>query len=228
MLLNVALVGRNISHSLSKSMYEDLLGREIDYNLLDYSKESEIPFLKTLFQDFELGGLSITSPYKKHFVGDVTFESELVSSLGIINCIKKEEDLYVATNTDLLACKVILSKFLDMTTSKIILLGNGDMANVFKLLLKEKGLDYKQYYRSRDGDLSSLDLSLGNEKSLIINCCSRSFSFAGAVGSKDTFWDLNYGHDDHQSYLTNKCQYVDGLELLRLQAKFALKFWNIA
>ena len=71
-----ALVGKDISHSLSQSIYERLLQQAIDYTLLDYEKSEDIPTLSYIFNN-GLKGLSITSPYKSYFYNDVICEDEL-------------------------------------------------------------------------------------------------------------------------------------------------------
>ena len=48
-MLKLALVGKEISHSLSQKMYEDLLKQKVDYSLLDYSSNQLIPPLSVLF-----------------------------------------------------------------------------------------------------------------------------------------------------------------------------------
>ena len=63
---------------------------------------------------------------------------------------------------------------------------------------------------------------------LVINCCSRSYCFDGVIDKGTLFWDQNYLLAHHKRLLTGKVlSYIDGMELLTLQGKYALKFWGI-
>jgi shikimate dehydrogenase len=222
----LGLVGRNISHSKSKKVYEKILGKDVDYSLLDYPTEYEIPTLDEIFSG-GLIGLSITSPYKGHFIDQVVIDNKFVNNMGIINCIKKSDEKYFATNTDYLAIEVLLSNYLK-EHSAVTILGNGMMARVCISILNILAMPYKQYSRSVDGAIDTLDLALEDKKVLVINSCSRDYVFNGKLGVMDTFWDMNYSFDPHANNLKKKCNYEDGLELLTLQGRFAVDFWNIS
>ncbi len=220
-MLKLALVGKNIAHSKSQEMYEGILNEKVDYRLLDFDSEVDITPIEAIFD--EVIGLSITSPYKKHFLKDVKMTPE-IQSLGAINCIFKDGADYRATNTDYLAVKEIISnRFFSKT---IVILGDGVMASITTKVLDELGVKFKQFSRRSDGDLNGLNLSGKNQ--LIINTCSRSFEFNNHLSSDAIFWDYNYSYTPHINYFKNhNVDYIDGLEMLHLQAKHALKFWRI-
>ena len=68
-----------------------------------------------------------------------------------------------------------------------------------------------------------------DNKSIVINCCSRDYHFSGLLRKNIVlFWDLNYSMSySTDSVLYGNNIYCDGKELLHLQAKHALKFWDI-
>ena len=214
----LGLLGKNISHSKSKLMYEDILKREVQYSLFDYDDPEMIPKLSEFFNNIE--GLSVTSPYKKHFLNHVSID-ENVKDLRVINCIKKVGNEFLATNTDFLAVKELVQQF-DYET--IVLLGSGAMARITTQIFDDLNLKYTQYSRSKNGDISSLDLT-SFKKCLIINSCSRDFIFKGKVPKDSIFWDYNYNNSAQEENISSS-RYVDGLSLLRLQAVYALEFWN--
>jgi len=218
----LGLLGANISHSKSKKMYEELLNEAVDYTLFDFPKPDLIPPLTELFSMVE--GLSITAPYKKHFLSSVVVASN-IKELNAINCVKKSGDIFLATNTDFLAVKeLFLSNF---RSSRVIILGDGSMAKITQVVLDELDIKYDQYSRKKSGDISRLDLSSISKKSVIINTCSRSFTFLGELPKSCTFWDYNYAHSNHELMPLNPDQhYLNGLSLLKLQAKFALEYWS--
>mgnify|MGYP000669307923 CR=1 FL=1 len=201
-------------------MYEDLLGTSVNYRLLDYVSPEDIPAINEVFKG--LDGLSITSPYKKHFLDEVQVVSE-VQNLESINCISKVNGKFYGTNTDYFALKEIISE--RYMEKKILILGDGVMAKVTIQILDCLGLSYEQYSRRVSGDLNKL--SFVGENLLIVNTCSRDFILSSEPSPNAVFWDYNYSFEPHINYFESiSTQYVDGLELLRLQARHALDFWN--
>ncbi len=91
--------------------------------------------------------------------------------------------------------------------------------------LKISDKNYKILSRKLN-NLTNID-SRGFE--LIVNCCSREYKFNIDNFSLSTFfWDMNYSHTHNSSYCERKkIKYIDGLELLEEQARFALSFWNL-
>lgn len=223
-MYKLALLGKNISHSKSQENYEKLLKTEVDYTLFDFRAPDDIPSLDGLFAN-GLMGLSITSPYKRHYLNDVAFESEEIKSLKAINCVKKTSSGFAATNTDYFACKEIFTKYL-REYQKVIILGAGAMANICVSLLDGFEVKYVQYSRKEHGDISQLDLS-DEGPVLLINSCTRGFSFVGKLDPASLFWDLNYDYSPHKKQWEDRCRYEDGAELLFLQAKHALSFWGV-
>lgn len=228
-MYKLGLVGRGISHSKSQQMYEDLLKTSVDYHLLDYESEEQVPAAKDFFeQGFK--GISITYPYKKTFINQVKVINEKIESLKAINCIRCDGKILVATNTDYLAANELLKRHLNKG-KKFIVLGSGNMATIFLSLLADSNETYIQVSRSQDGDLNKYDYSaLLDQKTselFLINCCSREFVFKSSLPENSSFWDMNYSMKEHDSLFDRGITYCDGLELLRMQAKFALKFWKI-
>lgn len=228
-MISLGLVGKDISHSRSKSVYEDILKREVDYHLFDYLSPSEIPELDSLFN--VVSGVSITAPYKKHFLSEVTLVGD-VTDLGIFNCIRKNKDTYEATNTDYLAIKDFIKNENMLRDYNILLLGDGSMAEITKFLFEKEKIPFLQMSRKLNSDFSELDLVKIKDKFdkdlFVINSCGRSYNYAGPLGAGITFWDYNYSHEFHLNRLKeSSIRYIDGMELLREQARFALEFWGV-
>lgn len=227
-MLKLGLVGKNISHSKSQQMYEELLGQKVDYTLFDYQSEEEIPELSFLFEQVE--GISITSPYKKIFTNDVEIVGE-VSEIKIINCIRKTGELFEATNTDFLAVNNFLKTSDILKDRQLVILGNGAMAEITKHSALQNEIDYLQFGRSLTADFEKLSLKkiqkdIG-KRLFVINACSREYEYRGEVSGDLIFWDYNYGHTFHFNRFTqSNTQYIDGIDLLKSQALFALKFWG--
>jgi len=223
-MLHLGLLGYNISHSKSQYIYEEILKKKISYNLFDLKKPYDS--LENYFNS--VSGLSITSPYKQVYLDQVITTDE-IKSLSAINCIKFENKEFVATNTDYLALKEILIKY---QNRDIIILGNGVMASVLKKILIKNSCDYLLINSTelREKDCINFNsYKKRHNKRVVFNCCSRSFILKAIFDKNDLFYDLNYQMPDHQELSSiNEIDYIDGLELLNLQAKFALSFWGIS
>jgi shikimate dehydrogenase len=222
-MVSLALIGNQIKHSKSEETYESLLKIKLNYKLLDFDTEKRIPEIEKLFQQFD--GISITSPYKKHFLGKVTL-SESSELTNAINCIYKSDETFFGANTDYLAMLVLL-KEMSKEFCNVVILGNGVMAQVSELALKKLGMSYEIISRAVDGPMEKINI-VKESSTLIINCCARSFYFEGNVGDADLFWDLNYSHHFHEKHFEeNKLNYLDGRNLLLEQARLAITFWKL-
>ena len=49
----LALIGKNIAHSKSPEVYKTLLDNNVEYTLLDFISENEIPKLSELLKTFD-------------------------------------------------------------------------------------------------------------------------------------------------------------------------------
>lgn len=227
--MKLGLLGYPINHSLSPKLYNELLGPQLSsYELFSYPTPSEIPGIE--FFSSKLDGLNITSPYKAHFLSSVEIDSELVKSLGAINTISFRSKKPLATNTDLIAVDEILGRFQNMHSKlKLILLGDGAMARLTKIVADSKNIPVHQFSRKRN-DFSNLDLQNLHEtgvQTIIINSCSRDYVFNSKVSGDEIFWDYNYSFLPHQNTLPSLVKtYIDGQEMLLLQAKAAINFWS--
>ncbi|MFA6237325.1 MAG: hypothetical protein WC635_08380 [Bacteriovorax sp.] len=231
-MIKLALIGKNIQHSRSPEIYRKLLKTELQYDLLDIENDTLIPSVAELFKTYD--GISITSPYKKHFLDEV-FLSEKVHKLAAINCLIKDAGGFIGENTDYIAIVEILQKLkLKHGNLNAIILGDGVMSGIVQYALEEVGIDNRIYARRITKNLDQLnitdlfekDFKIPNPK-LVINTCSRDFIFSGIIDRSTLFWDFNYDFAPHLNLLKNKAHYMDGLELLELQARHALSFWSI-
>ncbi len=196
--------------------------------MLDYETEDKIPGIEILFQEY--AGLNITSPYKGHFVKDVVLSSS-AQKIQAINCIKKKNGKFFGENTDFLAVVDIMNRFVNNfgMDLEIVILGDGVMSRVCQLAAGTCALNAEVFSRKTTNDFDQLKLDNYNpdKQLLIINSCSRDYVFTGTVNPGAIFWDLNYNFETHKSLLGDKVKkYIDGSELLELQARYALAFWS--
>ena len=220
--VKLALLGKNISHSKSQLMYEKIFKRFIDYKLLDCENEKNIPSLDIIFETYQ--GLSITSPYKKYFLPYTKSSSDFEA----INCIKKQSKYFESTNTDFLAVSELVVKYEIKKHDTVILLGSGSMANMMTGILNKNNIDFISLSR-KSRNIQNIDNFVAKDSdTCIINCCSRDYRFKSLkLDSITTFWDFNYDFYPHEEYFSkSNVNYIDGFEMLMLQAKYAVSFWN--
>lgn len=222
--IKLALIGKEIAHSQSQKMYENLFKKSVNYTLIDCSSENEIPSIESLRNQFM--GVSITSPYKEHFLSCTKTEPR---GLIAVNALAfRDKDNY-STNTDYLAILEILRSKQYKDIDEFYLLGDGVMSKITQMIFKELGLSFKVLSR-RNKLLDQVDKLLEGKKSntLVINTCSRNYCFSKTCIGDFRFWDMNYKLDHHtELFKKTSIQYSDGMEQLHLQAKYALSFWNL-
>lgn len=227
--MKLALLGYPIAHSLSPSLYRELLGGKLlSYDLVEIEDPEEVPGLQELSQTYN--GLSITSPHKKLFFHDVIIKSPIVKELKAINTIAFRRSGFFGTNTDVVAVEKILIRMKgEFQNLNLIILGDGVMARVTVMVASSLHIPFHQYSRKKGDDLVNLDLSADCEnQTVVINSCTRDFVFKGKLHPEMIFWDYNYSFLPHQSIIPPQVKtYVDGQEMLRLQAIAAIDFWSV-
>ena len=226
----LALVGKDVSHSRSPEMYKKLISINIQYDLLDYQNALEIPSASELFKIYD--GINVTSPYKKHFLNQVKL-TPIAKKVGAINCLKKHEGKFFGENTDYNAIVEILKKMQKKYGDiDVIILGDGVMSNVTKLALINLKIKFNVFSRRLTKSFNQLNLieyyQSSNMLPVIINTCSREYVFNGSIPKNALFWDYNYNFLQHSTFIPDKVyKYVDGLEMLKLQAFYAVAFWSL-
>ncbi|MBC7429004.1 MAG: hypothetical protein H7336_10355 [Bacteriovorax sp.] len=224
-----ALVGKDISHSKSPEMYRKLISSSVKYDLLDYKESSEIPAAHKLLAEYD--GINITSPYKKHFLGEIELTKN-AKTIGAVNCLKKSGEKIIGENTDYFAIVDILKDLQKENSAlDIVILGDGVMSKVVETALKSLSLDAQLLSRKITKDFDKINLnsyfSPKNTNPLVINTCTREYVFNGELPKNSIFWDFNYNFPQHSQRLFHKVQkYFDGLDMLERQAFYAVVFWS--
>ena len=222
-LYKMALIGKNISHSKSKEVYQSILPQTyIDYDLLDYSSEAELETIKNAIQKYH--GVSVTAPYKRAMFNLCEQVDESVRFLEAVNALKVVKGELLGTNTDYLASNELIDQYKVREASHVLVLGDGSMSRVIVELLKRKGIEHDVLSR-KQGNLKGFETGITNG-SIVINTCSREYRLP-KIKQKVIVWDLNYGMDEHQTmYDNSNVFYINGYELLISQAKYALQFFS--
>ncbi|MBT3980932.1 MAG: hypothetical protein HOE90_06225 [Bacteriovoracaceae bacterium] len=224
--MNLALLGKDISHSRSPEIYEKISGGTVNYKLLDYPTAGDIPQIETLFSENNLDGLSITAPYKRVYLDHVQIEDPLVKKLDCINAIAQSDDGFFATNTDWLALCSLFPKYFTNSFDHVVLLGDGSMSKMTAEYLSEKKISFEVVSR-KAGNLNSDFFTQKCHPVFLINCISRNYLFEFTLPSGSIFWDYNYNRPEQKDKIL-KCSssYIDGFEFLYSQGEHAYKFFT--
>jgi shikimate dehydrogenase len=226
--MKLALIGQSIEHSLSPQIYKSIISQDIVYDLIDVPASASLPSLHEL--SLRYNGVNITSPYKRHYFSSVIVDEPDVMELGAINTISFSKKGWFGTNTDLLAVLITLQRFQEeFPKLHLIILGSGVMGTLTSIAARKLNMSFMVLNRGT-GLTNTLNLRpfhVAGSQNIIINACSRDFIFQGELNETSIFWDFNYNLLPHQNTLPSKVKtYLDGQEMLLIQAQAAAKFWS--
>ncbi|HTG54786.1 MAG TPA: hypothetical protein VL943_00870, partial [Niabella sp.] len=156
------LIGGTVSHSFSKSYFDEKFFRE---GLRDYRYElfplGNITEIETLLKETKgLTGLNVTIPYKEQVLKYLDEVDGFAKKIGAVNVIKIKDGKLKGFNTDSDAFHETLEKWLpkDRTFTALIL-GTGGSSKAVQEALKKLKIDYKLVSReARKGVITYEDL----------------------------------------------------------------------
>lgn len=222
--MKLALVGCQIQSSLSPRIYQELSNNQVEYKLIDIPLDSEVPKLQNIFNHYHLDGLSITAPFKKNFMSEALVLGDWPSINAVRKKIRGNKTIYEAINTDELAIRDIWPEIVSCYGDRPIqILGDGAMSEIVNNIFGDKVIGV---FSRKKCNLKSDAISHNLSGSIIINTCLKSYIFPRLIGNNYIIWDLNYGSDKNRIYCSDQgIPYIDGLSLLRRQAKYAYDFF---
>ena len=158
------LLGRTLGHSWSAPIHEAL---DIDhYQMIEREPEDLEAFLTR--QD--LGGISVTMPYKKDVIPYCDVVDELAQTIGSVNALCRREDgkLY-AWNTDAAGFLYIARRAgIDFQGKKVIVLGTGGASVMAQAIARMEGA--RQVVAiSRSGPDNYENLSRHADTDIVVN-----------------------------------------------------------
>jgi len=240
------LIGQTVSHSFSKSYFDEKFFRE---GLRDHHYElfplNNINEIENLIENTKgLSGLNVTLPYKEQVIEYLDEVDAAAKKIGAVNVIKIQNGKRKGFNTDMDAFYETIEKWLprDKTFQALILGTGGSSKSVQEALLKIK-IPYKLVSReSSKGNFTYNDLEkkpqIIKEFNLIINTTP-----LGMHPNTNTMPPIDYEHftPDHFVYdlIYNPARTMflqraemrgatakNGLEMLHVQAEKSWIIWN--
>ncbi len=240
------LIGATVSHSFSKSYFDEKFFREglRDYHYDLYSLPTIDDLKNLLLETPELEGLNVTIPYKEQVVKFLNEIDPEAKKIGAVNVIKIKDGKLKGFNTDSVAFYETLEKWFPRTdASKALILGTGGSAKAVQQALKKLSISYEMVSRDKGkADYTYEDLENDEQiisgVQLIINTTP-----LGMSPNTNSFPPINYDQltPDHFVYdlIYNPARTLflqksemrgshikNGLEMLHIQAEKAWEIWN--
>lgn len=240
------LIGATVSHSFSKSYFDEKFFRE---GLRDHHYElfplASIDDIQKLVQDNKaLAGLNVTLPYKEQVLKYLNEIDPAAQKIGAVNVIKIEGDKLKGYNTDSSAFGETLEKWLPKDKKfQALVLGSGGSSKAVQQALQRLGIEFTVVSREkRKGVISYEDLQGNTEvfakAHLIINTTPLGmFPNTDAMPpipyellSREHFvYDLIY--NPARTMFLQKAEMrgatiKNGLEMLHVQAEKSWQIWN--
>ncbi|MCK6616404.1 MAG: shikimate dehydrogenase [Cyclobacteriaceae bacterium] len=238
------LIGSTVSHSFSKSYFDEKFFRE---GLRDHRYElyplTSISDFKNLVSDTKgLTGLNVTLPYKEQVVSYLDDIDAEARKIGAVNVIKIKDGKLIGYNTDSAAFYETVSKWLpkDKKFSALIL-GTGGSSKAVQQALNRLGIPHKTVSRSEgkaDYTYNELTPKIIKENKLIINTTP-----LGMHPNTESLPPIAYEHISKDHYVYDliynpaRTQFLqkaeirgatikNGLEMLHVQAEKSWTIWN--
>lgn len=239
------LIGYPLGHSYSKEFFQKKFKHlglaDYAYELFEMEFLKEFPALWLKHQD--LVGINVTVPHKEK-VSDFLDQLDLSSiKVGATNVIAKKNGKLIGYNTDYMAFKESLEKWIGKFKGEALILGTGGASRAVQAALSDLSIDFNQASRLKvKGDYTYDQLQLQPEIidrfHLIINTTPLGtypndeyypdIPFK-RLTPKHFLYDLVYNPSETtfmKKGIERGAKTKNGLEMLRLQAEKSWSIWN--
>jgi len=240
------LIGSTVSHSFSKSYFDEKFFREglRDYHYDLYPLDSVDELKKLLDENPELYGLNVTIPYKEQVLKFLSDIDPTAKNIGAVNVIKIQNGKLKGFNTDSDAFYETVEKwFPKIKDAKALVLGTGGSSKAVQQALKKLAIPFEIVSREKSKGQHTYESLEKNgdplsEAQLIINttplgmtpntnvCPPIDYEL---ITSQHYVYDLIY--NPARTLFIQKAEMrgatvKNGLEMLQIQAEKAWAIWN--
>ena len=239
------LIGHPLNHSFSQRYFKKKFLDEglnnciyTNYDLNDLNELTDL-----LINNNELEGLNITIPYKEKVIPFLDGIDDTAKKIGSVNVIKFLKGKLIGYNSDYIAFRETLKKWLPNLNYNAIILGSGGSSKAVMYALIDLGIPF--YIISRRSSLKTISYQeLKNKKNLLSkskliinttplgmypNVNSLPKIPYELISNKHYLYDLVY-NPEKTKFLKmgekNNSKIKNGLEMLYLQANLSWNYWN--
>ena len=235
------LIGHPLSHSFSKSYFDDKFKNEkLDCCFLNFDIESIGKLEDILQQHPDLQGFTITHPYKKSIFPYLDFVEDNAREIGAVNVVKIDSDRKLhGFNTDYVGFQGLLEDATsDKKIKKAYVCGTGGASEAVRFVLKNQNIDFVILSRKNES-YQNLKKEGFHDNELIINAtpvgmfpnCNEMLDLPyETANSSNIFIDLIYNPEETMFMKEAKkrgAKTFNGLKMLKLQAKKAWEIWSL-
>ncbi|WP_027418523.1 shikimate dehydrogenase family protein [Crocinitomix catalasitica] len=132
------LIGQSLTHSFSKSYFEDKfrkLDLDFEYENIEIDKIEKVkPFLRDGFT-----GFNVTSPYKTEVIPFLDELSETASQVNAVNTVIVKEGRLIGDNTDVYGFKQMIKPYFKSHHERAMILGTGGASKAVAKVLEDLG-----------------------------------------------------------------------------------------
>ena len=236
------LIGKTLKHSFSRSYFEKKFHElGIDDCIYENYELQSIDDLPGLLGVPELAGLNITIPYKEDIIPFLHSKNKIVEAIGACNCIKVVDGQLHGFNTDAVAFKNSLQKYLQPHHKCALVLGTGGASKAVQYALKELAIDYVLVSRhKKENQLGYEDVgedTVTGHQVLINTTPLGMYPNVdqdppipySALTKNHLLYDLTYNPPKTkflQQGESRGAQVINGYEMLVAQAEESWRIWN--
>lgn len=240
------LIGATVSHSFSKSYFDEKFFRE---GLRDYHYElfplKNISDLEPLLKDTKgLTGLNVTIPYKEQVLKYLDEVDAFAKKVGAVNVIKIKDGKLKGYNTDSEAFYETIEKWLPKDQSiKALILGTGGSSKAVMEALKKLEIEFTLVSREAKKDVLTYKYLEKHPQTLSESLLVINTTPLGMSPNTETMPSIDFEHigPDHFVYdlIYNPARTMflqkaemrgakikNGLEMLHIQAEKSWVIWN--
>lgn len=236
------LIGKTLKHSFSKTFFERKFREQgiSDCSYENFELQSIQDFPK-LLNNPDLKGLNVTIPYKEEVLQFLNSKNEIVEEVGACNCIKLNNGELHGFNTDAVAFKNSLQKYLKPHHKCALVLGTGGASKAVRYALKQLNIDYLLVSRHKQqNQLGYEDVGEDTirQHQIIINTTPLGMYPNvdedppipyNAITSQHLLYDLTYNPPKTKFLQQGEgrgAQINNGYEMLVAQAEESWRIWN--
>ena len=218
-----AIIGDPVGHSYTPAMHQEFFNiKSMPVFKISGLKPKDLKLLNRM----GLKAAAVTSPYKKIFMDQANYKSNLVKEILSLNTLFFSKDkgasIY-SDNTDIIGLTKTLDLISDLENKTIVVFGGGGTLNVLKKLLPETA----SYYSARE------EAPRGGSKKIkdcdiLIWASGSNEAILPLSWSPEYIIDLSYVENSfaRQIAINCKAKYISGETMFIAQAEAQQAFWS--
>ncbi|MGC6489872.1 MAG: shikimate dehydrogenase family protein [Flavobacteriales bacterium] len=233
------LIGRSLSHSFSKTYFQNKFRQENIKNCRYVNLE--IAEIQRLFQNTQikqLNGFNVTIPYKETIIPLLDELETDAQQIGAVNCVSIKNGKYIGHNTDYIGFIKSLQHLNISKVEEALILGSGGASKAIAFAFSKLNIDFKIISRKSENNYESLSNKNLSKYNLIVNTTplgtfpdinqSPALPYH-LLNNNNILYDLTYNPSSTmflKKGLKQGCQIKNGLEMLHIQAEESWRIWN--